>query len=80
MVKLWLAFKNDGPKTIKKFMFKKIKKCVLPKRKRKRDDRDEFPIPSGNGDLEASTSGKVRPFCSLKMFGQRTSVMSVHPN
>merc|ERR1711911_118703 len=39
-----------------KFMFKKIKKCVLPKRKRKRDDRDEFPIPSGNGDLEATTS------------------------
>ena len=50
-------------------MFKKIKKCVLPKRKRKRDDRDEFPIPSGNGDLEASTSGKVRPFCSQKMSG-----------
>ena len=43
-------------------MFKKIKKCVLPKRKRKRDDRDEFPIPSGNGDLEATTSGQDHHF------------------
>ena len=43
-------------------MFKKIKKCVLPKRKRKRDDRDEFPIPSGNGDLEATTSGQAHYF------------------
>merc|ERR1711970_1067327 len=40
------------------FMFKKIKKCVLPKRKRKRDDREDFPIPSGNGDLEAASTSE----------------------